>query len=123
MRLSSVKTSLYILQHGSAVSREVDEQRPLSDDGREDIARLAKHLAGRSVELRHILHSGKLRAEQTAQIISEQLALGVSPVSYDGTGPSDAPEHFINGLDMAMGNILLVSHMPFVSRLCSALLT
>jgi phosphohistidine phosphatase len=114
---------LYILQHGHAVSREENSERPLSDSGRRDIDRLAKCLANKDVHIQHIFHSNKLRAEQSALIVSEGPGGNVSPEYLSGISPKDSPEAFIDTLDMSTGNILLVSHMPFVSRLCSVLLT
>ena len=118
-----MRASLYILQHGRSVSREIDPLRPLSADGRRDIEHLAKHLAKRGVQLQHVIHSGKRRAEQTAEVISKLLAPDITPVPYSGISPDDPVEAFIGGIDMGMGTILLVSHMPFVSRLCSVMLS
>jgi phosphohistidine phosphatase len=86
-----------------------------------------------------ILHSGKLRAEQTAQIIADNSGYTITPESCSGISPNDNAAEFIEdqGLIQSMGqeisqkisrengggNILIVSHMPFVSNLCSALLT
>ncbi len=49
---------LYLVQHGEAVAKEVDPDRPLSEHGRENIVRLAKWLEQRGVEVREIRHSG-----------------------------------------------------------------
>lgn len=129
--IQPVKARLYILQHGGAVSKDEDPDRPLSAEGRLDIQRLARQVdgggLGGDVDIRRILHSGKLRAEQTALIIAGSLESTVNPELCSSLKPNDNADEFIEGQgliqNMAAGNILIVSHMPFVSKLCSTLLT
>lgn len=137
--IQAVKARLYILQHGGAVSKDEDPGRPLSEEGVLDIQRLAEYLAERVVggglsgdmDIRRIFHSGKLRAEQTAQIITDSLKSAVNPESCSGITPNDNADEFIEGQGLMQSmeqetggcNILIVSHMPFVSNLCSTLLT
>ena len=91
-------TRLILIQHAEAVGEEVDVKRPISDKGREDAGKMAKYLAikftpgGARVDA--LLHSGKLRAEQTAEIFqanilhhNDHCALGVQKMS--GMGPND----------------------------------
>jgi phosphohistidine phosphatase len=87
------------------------------------------------MDIRRILHSGKLRAEQTAQIIADSLESTVNLELCSGISPNDAAAVFIEdqkliqsmgqkiGQETGGSNILIVSHMPFVSNLCSTLLT
>lgn len=114
---------LYILQHGNAVSKEENPDRPLSTDGRRDVERLAEYLAEKGTFLQRIFHSGKLRAEQTATIISERLAPGIAPEVIEGINPNDDPKKFIREIEDVNGVVLIASHMLFVSKLCSTLLT
>jgi len=118
-----VKTRLYVLQHGHALSKEEDPERPLSAAGMHDIERLANHLAEKDVLIWKIFHSGKLRAEQTAQIIANRVSPEVIPQLCEGVAPGDDPASFIKSLDISHGSILLVSHMPFLTKLCSVLLS
>ena len=115
--------NLYILQHGEAVLKEIDPERPLSEQGSRDIRILALHMAKMRVQLEHILHSGKLRARQSAELIAETLSPGLEPVQAEGLNPTDDPAAIIGDLEQISGNLLIASHMPFVSRLCSMLLT
>ena len=57
---------LYIVQHGDSVTKEIDPDRPLSDQGQADIQRLAEWLSSHNVRIAQILHSGKTRAKETA---------------------------------------------------------
>ena len=59
------------MQHGEALAAEVDPVRPLSDRGQESVMAVAGHAAVRGVRIDRIVHSGKVRAEQTALILAE----------------------------------------------------
>ena len=115
--------SLYILQHGEAEPKEVDPDRPLSEQGVRDIRILAMHMQNMDIKLGKIFHSGKLRAEQSARLIADVVSPEIEPVQTNGLSPNDDPSVIANEIGQMNENILLASHMPFVSRLCSSLLT
>ena len=115
--------NLYILQHGEAVAKEIDPERPLSEHGNRDIRILALHMQNMDVQLGNVFHSGKLRAEQSARLIAETLSPEILPVQTEGLNPNDDPTVIIGDIEQMNENILIASHMPFVSRLCSTLLT
>ena len=115
--------SLYILQHGEAVPKEIDPERPLSEHGNRDIRILARHMQNMGVQLGNVFHSGKLRAEQSARLIAETLSPEIQPVQTEGLNPNDDPAVIIGDIEQLNENILIATHMPFVSRLCSTLLT
>lgn len=117
------KLYLYILQHGEAVPKEIQPDRPLSEQGIRDIRILALHMQNMGVQLGKIFHSGKLRAEQSARLIAETISPEIQPVQTEGLNPNDDPMVIVEDIDQMDANILIVSHMPFVSRLCSTLLT
>ena len=115
--------NLYILQHGEAVPKEIDPERPLSERGNRDIRILALHMQNMDVQLGHVFHSGKLRAEQSARLIAETLSPEIQPIKTEGLNPNDDPTVIIGDIEQMNENILIASHMPFVSRICSTLLT
>ena len=115
--------NLYILQHGEAVPKEIDPERPLSEHGNRDIRILALHMQNMDVQLGHVFHSGKLRAEQSARLIAETLSPDIQPIKTEGLNPNDDPTVICSDIEQMNENILIASHMPFVSRLCSTLLT
>ena len=117
------KLNLYILQHGEAEPKEVDPERPLSEQGMRDIRVLAMHMQNMGVQLEKIFHSGKLRAQQSASLVAEVLSPEVQPVEAAGLNPNDDPAVIISDIEYIGDKILIASHMPFVSRLCSTLLT
>ena len=118
-----MKPRLYVLQHGNALSKNEDAERPLSGDGRHDIEQVAGYLSKNSVQIQHIFHSGKLRAQQTAEIISEKVTTEVTPEKISSINPNDDPAQFIESIAGEENGVLIASHMPFVSNLCSVLLT
>ena len=71
----------------------------------------------------YLFHSGKQRAQQSAQIVAQLIAPGIEPVQADGLGPNDDPVIIIEDIIRLNEDILIASHMPFVSRLCSDLLS
>ncbi len=44
---------LYLVQHGEAVTKAVDPDRPLSEQGRADVERLAIWMGAQGVEVDH----------------------------------------------------------------------
>jgi phosphohistidine phosphatase len=115
--------NLYILQHGEAVAKEIDAERPLSEQGIRDIRILALHMQNMGVQLGNVFHSGQLRAEQSARLVAETISPGIQPLQTEGLNPNDDPTVIIGDIEQINENILIASHMPFVSRLCSTLLT
>ena len=51
---------IYLTQHGLAAPNDVDPDRPLSEQGREGVRRLADFLGSAGIEVEQVLHSGKL---------------------------------------------------------------
>ena len=80
---------LYLVQHGDAVAKDVDPDRPLSDQGRADIQRLAEWLANQHVQVAQILHSGKRRAIETAELLRPLLESPDQIFEGQGLAPND----------------------------------
>lgn len=114
---------LYLVQHGDALPRDVDRDRPLSDRGRDDIQRLTEWLSGNSVRITQILHSGKTRAEETAEILRRLIGTGGKICAGRGLGPNDSPEAFLRRMRHSENDTLVAGHMPFVARTVSQALT
>jgi phosphohistidine phosphatase len=70
---------LYFLRHGAAADRDAwhgdDADRPLTDEGRERIAREARTIARLGLALDVIVTSPLVRARQTAAIVAEALEM------------------------------------------------
>ncbi len=122
---------VYLIQHGEAVSEERDPTRPLSEAGRAAVAKIANYLAPCGLRLIdppivEVRHSGKLRAQQTADILAQALCPQVRPRAVDGLAPNDDPRRIQSELESRRDEsaaLMLVGHLPHLSRLAGLLLT
>ncbi len=112
----------FLVRHGLAVSELVEPAQPLSERGRAEVTRLARHLAAIGVKTDRIYHSTKLRAQETAEILSAELTPGGGRSEVDWLHPAANPQAAGDLLESAMESILLVGHLPHVSRLASLLI-
>ena len=113
---------IYLTQHGLAVPKDVDPERPLSDRGREDVGRLGDFLASVGVRVEQVFHSGKARAEQTAELLARALLPAGRPQGRPGLAPNDPVEPLASEIESWFADTLLVGHLPFLGRLASLLL-
>lgn len=114
---------LYLIQHAKAMAKEENRERPLSDEGRADAAKIALFLKRSGPAVGQVWHSGKKRAGQTADIYSEALGLPGGPTAREGLAPNDNAALLRDELAVEMTDTMIVGHMPFVSRLATLLLT
>jgi len=112
---------LYLVQHGEAYSKDDDPKRPLTEKGKSDANRLAVFLRQANVKVDHVVHSGKLRAEQTAQRLVSAIAPGKKIETHDAINPNDNPVSFAIRLKELPGDSLIVGHMPFLASLVAHL--
>lgn len=115
--------TVYLIQHGKATSKDEDPDRPLTGEGRREVERVAAHLArtGGPAPPR-IVHSGKTRARETAEILGEEAGHGTDVEEGDGLSPMDDPAGWAGRLD-GSESVALVGHLPHLSRLAGLLLT
>lgn len=109
------------MQHGDAVLKNIDPQRPLSDAGRRDLMQLRTVLAKASMVPVRVLHSGKTRARQTAELLSSIASPEAVIEAAQGLGPNDAVEPWVNRVTAWVEPTALVGHLPFVGRLAARL--
>ena len=114
---------LFLVQHGEAHAKSVDPDRPLTDRGIEDVDRLAGFLDKAGVRIERVIHSGKLRALQTATRLAVVIAPGVKPEASGLLNPNDNPKAFDWQSDSWDRDTLIVGHLPFMARLVSNLVT
>ena len=114
---------LYLVQHGEALAKDVDPDRALSDQGKRDVRALAAFLEDAGITVERVWHSGKLRAEQTAQLLSKAVLGSGGSEAIKGISPRDPVEAFISDADVWQQDTLVVGHLPFMSRLVSLLAT
>lgn len=114
---------LYLIQHGEAKSKQEDLERPLTAKGIENIKKTARFFKqSKGIDL--IWHSGKKRAEQTAEILKETMGTDVHMEICQGLAPNDDISIIKEKIETAeQDSIALVGHLPHLSRLASELLT
>jgi phosphohistidine phosphatase len=114
--------ALYLVQHGKARPQELDPERGLSEEGRAEVERIAVLARGYQVKIAAIVHSGKKRAHQTAEIFAAKLGPGISLSAASGMDPNDDVISFAARLE-AGSNLMYVGHLPFMEKLTSFLIT
>lgn len=113
---------LYLVQHAEAKSKEEDPARPLSGRGEEDIRRVARYLKEHAdIRVEEIKHSGKRRAEQTAQALAEELTPAKGSAKAEGLEPLADVELWAKRLAEIDEDTMLVGHLPHLSRLAGRL--
>ena len=112
---------LYLVQHGQAVPKQEDPGRPLSEQGREEVQRVAACLGEAGVRVVRVWHSGKLRATETAGILAGKVCSGKRVEMIKGIQPNDPVDEFASDADVWGEDTLVVGHLPFMSRLVSLL--
>ena len=118
---------IYILRHGIAVERgtpgyKKDSDRPLTKEGEVKMRQIAEAMLGMELKFDLILSSPYVRAEQTAQIVANELDEEVTFTDLlvpDG----NALELIAEINDEKPQRVLLVGHEPDLSRLISVLVT
>ena len=114
---------VYLVQHAEAMSEEQDPERPLTDLGREHAKRMARVAALVGVDVEEIRHSGKTRAEQTAEIMGQALSPPEGVVAVSGLAPLDDVTPAAESLEAGEKSVMLVGHLPFMERLAGHLVT
>jgi len=114
--------ALFLVQHGKCLSKDKDPEQGLSKEGIAEVEQVAKAAKEHGIHVSRIIHSGKKRARQTADIFASFLEPEGSVQEGIGLKPmDDAPAYAgkINSED----NLMLVGHLPFMERLTSYLIT
>lgn len=113
---------VYLVQHGEAKPESEDPQRPLTERGRAEVEKVARYAAGLKLPVSLILHSGKLRAQQTAEIFAQYLVPSQGVRELKRLAPTDDPRVAEALIRQAGSPIMLVGHLPHLSRLTSLLI-
>ena len=111
---------LWILRHGEAEPHaRRDAERELTAHGREQVLHSAARLIGQPLD--SVLVSPYVRAQQTAELVCKTLGFTSGLVTVPWLTPESEPKYALGKLPDT-GNVLLVSHQPFVGELISLLL-
>lgn len=117
--------TVVLVRHGEAKSKEEDPERGLTEKGAGDAERVADFAAASGVEVSRVIHSGKLRAAETAAIFAVRLGAEGAVEAADGLAPMDDPGVWAERLDSMEGDggrgVVLVGHLPHMGRLATLL--
>lgn len=113
--------NFYLVRHGEAKPEDEDPRRPLSDQGRREVEKVARAVAAREIQITAILHSDKLRARETAEILARALSPRGGAREIQGLSPEDDPLMAKAELEATAAPLMLVGHLPHLSRLTSLL--
>ena len=112
---------LYLVRHGQAKDEKEDPNRPLTDKGMQDVRKVAQFSKPLNIHVQRILHSGKLRAAQTAEIIAEAVQSDEGVVQHEGLNPNDPIEPILQDIERMSAELMLVGHLPFLNKLLAKL--
>ena len=62
---------LYLVQHAKAASKEVNPERPLTEEGLRDIKKVAEFVKPLNLCVDYLWHSGKKRTVQTVEVVKK----------------------------------------------------
>ena len=114
---------LYLVQHAKAASKEVDPQRALTEEGIREIQKIAAFIKPLNLSVDYLWHSGKKRAQQTAEFLAEVITINKEHTALDGLAPNDDVNVIKEKIISAGQDLMIVGHLPFLSKLASLLLT
>jgi phosphohistidine phosphatase len=114
---------LFLVQHGEAKLENEDPERSLIERGAEIVGQMGEWAARTRIEVDEIRHSGKRRAEQTATILAKHLNPSRGVIAMKGLNPMDDVTPVAASLQCGQGSLMLVGHLPHLSRLASLLVT
>jgi len=112
---------LHLVRHGEATSKEQNPERPLTESGAMGVEQIAAWLASTKLPVEQIRHTGKLRAQQTAEIFAQHLGLPEFPAETPGLSPNDDVQPVADSLSRETKSLMLVGHLPFMGRLVGCL--
>ncbi|BBD07460.1 phosphohistidine phosphatase SixA [Desulfovibrio ferrophilus] len=116
---------LYLMQHGSCLSKEIDPDQPLSPVGRDQIFKSADAIRRLGLGFDAIVCSPKLRAVQTAEAVTQALGLNASSLTItESVKAMKRPEETVTFLrNLRAESIIIAGHLPNLGELASYLLS
>jgi phosphohistidine phosphatase len=114
--------ALYLVQHGKSLPKDQDAEQGLSLEGVAEVERIAGVAGQYGVRVRSIQHSGKKRAQQTAEIFAAALRPDKGIHARRKIDPLDDVTSVAGDLNSA-DDLMLVGHLPFMERLTAYLIT
>lgn len=114
--------ALFLVQHGKSLPGDKDPKKGLSKEGITETERIARVAEEYGVRVGGITHSGKTRAQQTADIFASALEPKSGVRRSMGMNPLDDVTVYAETLNSEEDQ-MLVGHLPFMERLTAYLIT
>ncbi|MFN2443700.1 MAG: phosphohistidine phosphatase SixA [Thermoanaerobaculia bacterium] len=114
---------IWLMRHGDAEIRGQDDHRELTPEGRDAIEKLARRVAERTGAIHSVHHSGKRRAEQTAEILASTMKLDLAPAPLELLRPNADPYALARWIESLAEPVALVTHLPLVERVAGVLIS
>ncbi len=114
---------VYLVQHGKAADEKQDPNRPLTKEGVDETKSVAQIALMGMIRPAMIFHSGKIRAMQTAEIFDDALKPSRGVHELDSMAPNDDVLRALEVINSESIDIMLVGHLPHLSKLVSKLVT
>lgn len=114
--------ALFLVQHGKSLPKDKDPDQGLSREGMAETRAMAEAALENRIQVDRIIHSGKKRALQTAEIFMKALepeygiSKGASLAPLDDVGVFASTLHDDE-------NMMVVGHLPFMEKLVSFLVS
>ena len=113
---------VYLVQHGQATTKEQNPDRPLSEQGRTEVERVASFVRRSCPPIPRIIHSPKARARDTAQVLARVLGSGeMVEEAAVGLAPMDSTDLLAQSIGQAECDLMAVGHQPFLGRMVARL--
>lgn len=114
--------TLLLVRHAIAEDGLDDDARAISDKGRRRFRKVVEALDGLGVKLDRVVHSPKLRALQTAELMTPLLRQEGTTEVLDLL--ADLPgADLLRAVEEYEGDVALVGHQPYLGRLLAWLVT
>jgi phosphohistidine phosphatase len=113
---------LYLVQHGLSIENETGD-KVLSDYGRIQTTKSALHSSQfYGIDINRIYSSTKTRAAETAEIIAKVLGNNLEIIRDESLLPDSNPTPWKRKIENSSEDMMIVGHLPFLSKLLSILL-
>lgn len=114
--------AFFLVRHGKYLPETEDPEKGISEEGRKEVMLIAQVAKNYGIQVGDILHSGKKRAIQTAEIWSSVIENTGRLMVHPGLEPPADVKSFEKNLEF-LRNALIVGHLSFLNKLLSYLIT
>ncbi|MHC4737453.1 MAG: phosphohistidine phosphatase SixA [Planctomycetota bacterium] len=114
---------LYLVQHAKAASKQADRERGLTEGGRREVQKISEFVKPLNICVDYLWDSGKKRSVQTAEILAEVVKINETHTTREGLEPNDDVTLLKDELASIQRDVMIVGHLPFLSKLASLLLS